>query len=172
MAQFRLDWLEQKRADWYIVTATDLSTGQKQTSVSINEMDKKTGKPAWKDWANMKAGDVLEGKLWQSQKGGWYLFPSQEDENANGVVVRSPNANFRANGATKGNQIAKAQQVKKENINEAMAQKEESVKQASTFRDATLLTVAELGSGAGDEQMRETWLRWRQFLLEQWSLPF
>lgn len=122
-------------------------------------------------WQNIHPGVVIEGIIKESN--GYKNF-EEMDENANGVAISAPNRGFYNPTGGKGAQIAQAQETRRRDVEMAQAQKEESVKQASTFRDATLLTVAELGTGAGDEQIRETWLRWRNFLLKNWELnePF
>lgn len=163
MAQFRVEWLKEEKPDWYKLSLTDLGTNEKHTSVSVNEVDKKTGKQAWKDWKNMKVGDVLSGKLWQSAKGGWYLFPSQEDENADGVVVRAP---FRGGGKAG---IGQAMEKKAENIREAQDNKERSIKIASTFSSATQITAALITQGRVDDVQFE-WLKWREWLLQNWDV--
>lgn len=171
MAQFEINWLTVKKPDWYELSLID-SQGSKLLNVSVNELDKKTGQQAWPDWKNIKAGQKIEGNLWTSPKGKTYLFPSQEDENAGGVVVRTTNGqNYSPRGSQKAAGAMQYQKAVSQSVEVAQDNKNESVKTSATFRDATLLTVCELGEGADTETIRETWLRHRAWLLANWDLP-
>jgi hypothetical protein len=68
--------------------------------------------------------------------------------------------------------FAKAQQFKTESIERAQKNKEDAIKLSSTFRDATLLTVAMLEKETEkltSDQVKHGWLHWRSWLLQQYD---
>lgn len=64
--------------------------------------------------------------------------------------------------------ITQAMEKKETSIKNFQENKEWSIIQAASFRDATLLTVAE--AQKGDIEFEFVWLRWRQWLAQNWEL--
>jgi len=70
--QFSIEWCEKKNADW--IKATLKEGNQVIQDVSINRLDKKTGKVAFEKFDEIMPGGTIEGELWRSDKGACYLF--------------------------------------------------------------------------------------------------
>jgi hypothetical protein len=113
------------------------------------------------NFSNLKEGDSVEGDMTKKEyqgKDSWTLNP-----------LARPSS-FKSGG--NGN-IAKLQEKKAEGIKQSQENRAEGVKVASTFRDATLITVAMLNkSQAPDsiDKVQEEWLYWRDWLWKNWDV--
>ncbi len=108
------------------------------------------------DWPNVAPGHQVEGNIVEKPNGQYLnktLYPVKENR-----------------PAPRGNNITKAQEVKRENIKEAQESKDISIKLSSTFRDATLITTAQMGTQHWDEaDIKKVWLEWRKWLIANWG---
>lgn len=136
---------------------TDESSG---IDYIISPKDKKTGAD-FPDWAEIAPGREVEGSPWQSKTNGkWYLFAPEPEKTYN-----------KAKWQPKGAEIAKAQEVKSQQISQAQDNKAESIKISGTARDATLLTIAEIQNNPEHANtFEETWLKWREWLLDNYEV--
>lgn len=73
-----------------------------------------------------------------------------------------------------GANIAKAQEVKAENIKEAQVRKNDAIARAGAFRDATLTTLQMLKDQPfpTDAEFKEAWRGWVKFFLNAADEPF
>jgi len=152
--QFSIEWCEKKNADW--IKATLKEGNQVIQDVSINRLDKKTGKVAFEKFDDIMPGGTIEGELWRSDKGACYLF-----------APRPQSAPKVGGGA--GIKVAMAEKAKA--IEHSQDRKDNSIQLSSTFRDATLLTVAQMGSSTdwSNEEVQNKWKMWRTWLMEQFG---
>lgn len=71
------------------------------------------------------------------------------------------------------NPYDEAREKKEDGIQLAQMRKDDSIKQSSTFRDATLLVVALMGQGGeerwAEDKMKEKWLSLRTWLVDHWE---
>lgn len=106
-------------------------------------------------WGLQVGDDIPDTLLTQNDKGYWNIIDPHKKPSAG-----------------RGD-FAKAQQFKAESIQRAQKNKEDAIKLSSTFRDATLLTVAQCTPESGfhvePESMKKTWLYWRSWLLQQYD---
>ena len=122
-----LDGVEVKNTDWKEISLTRES-GDKLTEVSVNRTSKKG--EVFPNFDNLQAGQTIEGELWQSPAGKWYLFPPRTAKTASGV-------------AYKAQVIEKAVERKEASIGRFQDSKEYSIKVSSTFRAAVDSAIAE-----------------------------
>jgi hypothetical protein len=151
--KFLVEWCEKKSPDWII--ATLLEGKQQITEVSINRNDKKTGKVAFEKFDDIMSGTEIEGELWKNQAGKHYLF--------------APRPQSAPRGGFGGVKVAMAEKAKA--IEHSQDRKDNSIQLSSTFRDATLLTTAQMKTGevwSNDEVMGK-WKMWRSWLMEQFG---
>ena len=113
------------------------------------------------NFADLKVGDVVEGDL--------KIVPNGQYVN-NTLNPISPAAKP-AGGAFKGNSgaITKAMDRKEAGIEKFQDNKSESVKIASTMRDAVLLAIAEFNQYNGHRTLDELVVKWRHWLFLQWD---
>lgn len=152
MAKHILDWVEKKNNDWVMAS---LQSGEKE--VSINRTSKKG--EVFPNFDNLAPGLEIEGELWQSQAGKWYLFPPK-------LNPMGP----RPQWAKKESTINKAMETKAQNIQTAQENREQGVKIASTMNKAIEIAIAENGQSpivATDFQERVKY--WRKWIYENWS---
>lgn len=160
MAKHKVTWLEKKNEDWVLVS---LETGQ--TEVSINRKSKKG--EAFPGFDSLAPGVEVEGELWQSTAGKWYLFPPRPQTPRGGVSRAS-------GGASKSKAIEDAQIRKAEQIDKFQSSKEESIRLAGCQRDAVLLTQTMFGNNiwsdpilSEDEKrniLKKEVIKWRNWL--------
>ncbi len=105
----KISWLEKKNEDWKIATLTNEAGAQFQ-NVSINRVSKKG--ETFPNFDTLTNSSEVDGVLWQSPKGGWYLFPPKPETPQGGA----PRGN---GGAYKSKQIMEAMDTKARNIAEA-----------------------------------------------------
>lgn len=162
---FTIEWVENKSADWKIMT---LKTPQGATTegVSVNRVNKKG--EVFPNFDNLTPGATVDGELWQSTAGKWYLFAPKP----------SPMGGRPAWAGKKTADIGKAMDRKEESIEKFQSSKENSIKMAGAMRDATLLTIEEIhyaqskGEEITEKFVKETWSKWRTWLLGKSEEPF
>lgn len=118
--------VEDKSPDWKVVGLLN-DQNVAVENASVNRVDKKGLTFAAFD--QIKPGADLEASLWQSATGKWYIFAPREERPRTGSFKASPGA------------ITKAMETKSANIEKAQENKQEGIKLASAFRDATLLVI-------------------------------
>ncbi len=139
----------------------ETSTGKLKADLNLQSPDGvvSTGVTIWADFPNFAAlteGITTEGDIVEKQNGQYTnktLYPAR----TNTLGAKRPGA---------GN-IVKAMETKAKNIEAAQESKQEGIKISSTFRDATLISIAMLGRGESSisaSDMQETWLYWREWL--------
>lgn len=158
---YTIDWLEKKNNDWIVVSLTEGAvqegtTPGKYLQVSLNRIDKKTGQVGFPDFDNLRAGGEVEGEIWQSPKGGWYLFPPRKPKTG-------------GNPAFKSKQIEEAQNRKRGDIEHFQTNKEESIRLASAQRDAVLIVTTQMnnwGESVNDNELvQKEIIKWRNWFL-------
>lgn len=147
----KLDWLEKKDPNWIKATITN-EAGAQIKDVSINRISKKGD--VFPNFDSLMPGQEIEGVLWQSPKGPFYLFPPK----------LAATGNFRASGA-----ISKAMEKKEASIEKFQTNKEESIKLAGAQRDAVMIvTSRDSIKDCTDEHIENEVKRWRNwFLLDE-----
>lgn len=141
MATYKLEWVEKKGEDWVLAS---LESGEKD--VSINRTSKKG--EVFPNFDTLTPGMSVEGELWQSGAGKWYLFPPRPETNATG-------ANRGQGGAFKQKMIEDSMNKKNESITRFQGQKEESIKQMSAQRDAVLIVTTFYKDRIGNDPILE-----------------
>ena len=75
-------------------------------------------------------------------------------------------------GGSKSGMISKAQDTKRADIKDAQGNKQDGIKIASTFRDATLITLETFKDAPFDVTIfQDRWNHWRAWLWEQYDKP-
>lgn len=168
MSKYKLDWVEKKNIDWVVVSIE--GDGQPK-EVSINRKSK-TGE-LFPNFDGIQPGAEVEGELWQSNAGKWYLFPPKPITTPSGAPRGS-------GGAFKAQQIDKHETRKEGFIEKIVHTKEESIKMAGAQRDAVLIVVELLRSYPptefpGQDFVKSEIIKWRDWFLSdefQATLPF
>lgn len=145
--------LIKKSDEWYEVNLQ--KTDGTLIGASLNRTTKK-GVP-FPNFDTLAVGQEVEGRLWQSQAGKWYLFPPEQEKSRGG-----------ANSADKSQVIEKAQDRKNEFIGKTLDRKEESIKLAGAQRDAVLIVVAQINKGETqwtDSSIESEIVKWRNWFL-------
>ena len=151
MAKYKIEGLEKKNNDWLSLL---LESGEE---VSVSRVSKKG--EIFPNFDNLVPGGEVEGELWQSQAGNWYLFPPK----VNPMGTKPA-------WAKKESTITKAMETKAQNIQTAQENRELGVKIASTMNKAIEIALAENGQSpivAGDFQERVKY--WRKWIYENWD---
>ncbi len=115
MAQFKIEFLENKSADWKVATVTDES-GKTFQEVSINKTNKK-GEP-FPNFDGIMSGATIEANFWTSSAGKNYLF-APDKQNATG---KKPN--MERVMEKKASMIGEAQDKKAQNVSAAQDRNE------------------------------------------------
>ncbi len=158
---FTIDAIELKNADWAVADVHEgIEGGQSYQAVSLNRIDKNTGKVAFEDFDKFAAGYQFQGEPWKNASGKFYIF--------------APKPKAATGGRPGGAAITKAMETKNENIKEAQERKAESIALAGAMRDATQITLAELKDQPfpTTEDFQERWKFWVKWLLNQHNQPF
>lgn len=153
MSKYIVDWAETKTTSTgktYVQCVVKDEAGKEYENVKV-----------WNDnpqVRNAKPGESLDGSLEYSEQYKSYTFKAAE-------------GNLSRFGA-KPSGIKAAQERKNEMINGAMDRKENGMVLAATFRDATLITLAQLGSMPfTEEEFKAKWQSWRYWLKENFGDP-
>lgn len=146
--------MEKKSADWIVAT---LECGGNVTKdVSINRNDKKTGAVAFPTFDEIQSGRTVEGELWNSPAGKWYLFAPKASKSG-------------GNGAFRQKQIEDTMEKKAVYIGQAQGNKELGIKVSSTMRMAVDLVVAEGLEGRVEDGIKNAIQEWRAWLWMEWD---
>ncbi len=86
--------------------------------------------------------------------------------------VVDPNGKKRTGGGVESS-VKRSQDTKREDIAHAQDSKAESIRISSTFRDATLLTIAEMSKSDPSTivTMEDVWHKWRAWLWNSYDDP-
>lgn len=146
-----------KSNDWKLLTI-EMGANSYQSDVSVNRTGKKG--EVFPNFDAIAPGITVEGELWQSGQGKWYLFPPK--------VQKQGNSNF------KGQQIEKAMERKEQAIDTFQDKKNEAILRAGAFRDATLVSLASLRDQPfpSDEEYKAEWKKWVKYFLQKGDEPF
>ena len=165
MTKLKVEWIEVKAPDWKLATLIG-EDGKQITEVSINRTSKKG--EVFPSFDELASGHDVEGELWQSTAGKWYLFPPRPQTTPGG-------ASRGQGGAYKAKVMEEAMARKEVSIGKFQASKEESIKLAGCQRDAVLLTQTMFGNNIwsdpilSEEEKRSVLkkevIKWRDWLL-------
>jgi hypothetical protein len=147
--QITINWIEEKKAKSgkvYAIAQVKNESGAMFENVTI--FGDTPG------FAELKVGSVIEGDLLANDfnnKKGWKI------QVADAKPMRSPSG------------MTAAVREKSKNIEHAQDRKDESIQKSSTFRDATMITVALLNAHAAgkvidEADVKKDWESWRQWL--------
>lgn len=135
------------------------STGKVKADAVLKLPDGSLSKTVtiWADFPNfpsLAAGLPIEGDIVEKSQYAT-LYPP-----------KAPKTAYTPRSATN---IAKAQEVKGQQIEDAQTRKHDSIKVAGAMRDATLITLADLKDRPfpQDEDFKKAWKGWVDFLLQQ-----
>lgn len=152
--QYTITWIENGTTSTGKVKATATLLG---SDGIVNE-----NVTIWGDFPNfneLRPAGKVEGTIQVKQNGQYTnktLYPAQVPKKGNFA-------------------IKEAQATKREDIAHAQDRKEESIKEASIFRDATILTsayVTKQNLEVSFDTIKNTWVEFRKWLKEQQDLPF
>jgi len=159
---YNIKWVEKKNNSWIVASliegAVQGNKPAEYTEVSINRVNKKG--EVFPNFDEIQAGRDVEGEIWQSSGGKWYLFAPRAEKPATG-----------RSGAFKSQQITQAQDRKAQDIGKTLDRKEESIKLASAQRDAVLIvnTILQQSTSTGefgkDEEIKTEIIKWRNWFL-------
>lgn len=147
----KIEWVEEATT----------KTGKSYKKVST---DGKNSIPCWpwkvtpEFYASILPGAEVDGKIVVDGK-----FSSLES-----VIAKNANGTERPSGNWKEKSVEKAMDRKETGIKTFQESKEGGIMISSTFRDATLLTQAEM-TGASVEDLKSRWLAWREWLLQNFD---
>lgn len=156
MAKFHVDWFEKKNEDWVVLTLS--GEEGKHSEVSVNRVNKKG--ETFPNFDSIANGGEIEGELWQSGAGKWYLFAPKQPKS----------------GAFTKKLAEEKQAIIEGSVGRVLDRKEHSIALAGAQRDAVLLVTTFYKDIAEDpilgEQERETLLKkkivqWRDYLLSK-----
>lgn len=159
---YKVDWTELKTsvkgAQYMRATLTD-ETGQEYPEVTIFS--------SFPNFANIRPGEKISGIITAKDYKGKQSY-SLDIERTQGW-----GGQYKGNAGAKTAQIATAQEVKKENINQVLDRKDEAIRKASIIRDSSLITAAQIhGKNMQSAEIELYWKHWESFLQAQWDKPF
>jgi hypothetical protein len=151
MTKVMIEWTENKSNDWRICTIKEGT--QTITDVSVNRVNKKG--ETFPNFDGIIPGAEIECEIWKSPTGKTYMFAPR------------PQSAPRGGGA--GIKVAMAEKAKA--IEHSQDRKDNSIQLSSTFRDATILTAAQMKGSENwsNEEVQEKWKMWRTWLMEQFG---
>ncbi len=153
--KYSIIWSEKKNNDWMVATLRN-EAGIEYKDVSINRQNKKG--EVFPLFDSVMTGHTIEGEYWETpDKSKKYLFPPKV------ATTRS----FGGSGA-----INKAMEKKDASIARFQDNKEFSIKESASMRDAVQLAIAERELQPVPEDLEVLIKKWRKFILDNWSLPF
>ena len=171
---YKIIWLEQKSPDWIVANLQD-DKGQ-YASVSINRVSKQ-GVP-FPNFENLQNGGEVEGNLWLSPKGKYYLYAPNPEEGSE-LPPRAQTTTQRAY-TPKSSPIKQAMKQKEESIAKFQDSKENSIKLAGAQRDAVLIVTTMMqnlpaitSTMMGEDSIKEAIIKWRNWFLndEEFNSP-
>lgn len=169
MAKFKIEWSENKSADWKIISIKG-DDGKLTEDVSVNRVNKKG--EIFPGFDEVKVGNDVEGELWKSTSNKHYLFAPKK------VSTSSYNA-------PRGGGAVKAAEITRESVKEALDTKENSIRLSGAMRDAVLIVTTFYPNLEREENVidKETnvmakIIKWRNWILNNYGdakdtkLPF
>lgn len=149
---FRIQSVEDKSADWKIMTVIEAIEGGKtytETSVNRNNRD---GTVAFPDFDTFKEGATFNGEYWRNPAGKNYIFAPKPKP------------------ISRGTGITKAMETKAENIKVAQENKEHSIKVASAMRDSVIIAnaIMERADQYNLDTFAETFEVVKEWYLKEW----
>lgn len=158
MATYKVADVQEKNADWKVISI-EMSEGNFQEEVSVNRKNKK--EEIFPGFDDIKVNATVEGDLWQSGAGKWYLFAPKP---------KAPGGQRGGNAAA----ITKAQETKREDIKDAQERKAEAISRAGSMRDATLVSLACLKDSPfpTDSEFKVEWEKWYKYFMAKADEPF
>lgn len=158
--QYNVQWLEKKNDDWIVVQLVESATNGiplEYKDVSINRVNKKN--ETFPNFDDIQNGGTVEGELWKSEKGRYYLFAPK---------VRATGST----GAYKAQQIEKTMARKEESIEKFQDSKEQGIAISGAQRDAVLIVTMLFNSQnlppeeeIDKQQIKEEIIKWRNWFL-------
>lgn len=157
----RIEWTENKSKDWKICTVTK-PDGTTTENVSVNRMNKKG--EVFPNFDGIAPGADIEGELWRSDAGKWYLFaPKPKGE---GLGTRPAWVKPKAD-------MTRVMEKKQESIEKNMDVKNEAIKMAGAQRDAVLMVTTFYATQAlSEEELQAKVEYWYQYFINRLSQPF
>ncbi len=151
--KFIVTWIEKKNPDWSVAQLKDVDTPNlPYADVSINRTGKKG--EIFPNFDGIMNGGTVEGEIWQSAKGTWYLFPPK--------VVATGNSG-------RNSAMSKLVTQKQEGITKAQENKELGIMTSSTIRMAVDCALAEYNN-TPQEDIEAMILKWRKWFVDNWDL--
>src|SRR3990167_8447509 len=150
-----IDWIENKPT----------ATGKERAVCSLTAVsgEKYTNVTIWGDFPGFK--DLMPGSEVEGD-----VVPPKDPQY--GPTLYPPRKTTYTPRANRAGEIRTAMKEKAEGIEKSQDRKEMGIYTSSTFRDATLLSIAEKGDGVmTHEEMKSLWLRWRDWLAKQYDYP-
>lgn len=165
MAKFNISWLVKKNPDWIVAELTEVPLGTEYKEVSINRTNK------WGElfpgFDDLQPGRDVEGEIWQSGQGKWYLF-APKPQTTQGGAYSANKGGYTAKTNQIKQAIKQAQERKEESIGKTLDRKEESIRLSAAQRDAVLIVNTLLGKGEEpweDGAIKEAIIEWRNWFL-------
>lgn len=152
----------------YLILQTTPPSGRGPIKVNLEDERGKTLKfvTAWpRDWdiRDLIPGNSIFANIRSEIKNGYTNLTLDKDS---APERRSPSQPFKP-------QMAEVMEVKSQNIAKAQENKEAAIILSSTFRDATLMTVVQMGDNdmgvLQESDMKSIWKKWRAWLLDEYS---
>lgn len=138
-----------------VFLSCEVNDGKQTVTARLSEKQKDG--TLFPNFASISSGSVIEGNLWQSAKGYWYIFP--------------PKPETAKKGGFGGGNVSKLMDKKNESIEKHTDRKEEGIKISSTMRDAVLCAIAEYNKDKTDlSSLPELIEKWREFLWMHWDV--
>ena len=137
-----------KNDDWKLIGIED-STSKTTSEVSVNRKSKKG--ELFPNFDEIKVDAEIEGELWQSQAGKFYLF--------------APKPQTSSSGGSKSAFVEKTMARKEESIGRFQDKKEEAIALSSAQRDAVLIVTARGLDAMTVDDIKSEILQWRNWFL-------
>lgn len=147
--KIKIEWLETKNPEWKVATITH-PDGAK-IDVSINKVSKKG--EHFPNFDTLKADDEVEGELWQSEKGTWYLFPPKPVSNKPAFVGGG----------------MKMMEQKARNIEQAQERKAESISYFNSVNSAIALVSKFDIDNMSEAELKVKLRVWRDWFLSEYK---
>ncbi len=151
MSIYTIEWLESKQT----------STGKNKYDVTLKDdkgvvTDKVTIWEGFPDFANLRPGHTIDADIVVKQNGQYTNKTAYQTKTY-------------SQWKPKAGSIAKAQEVKGEQIHQAQENKELGIKVSSTIRMAVDLAIAEHGEGKTDVTYQNSIKNYRAWLWTEWD---
>lgn len=158
---YNIRWVEVKNDDWKVVSLVDAATSGDQSPVDYKDISvnrKSKSGELFPNFDDIQAGRDIEGDIWKSPTGKWYLFAPKPKKVGGG-----------GGGAFKQAQIKEVMDKKNEFIGKTLDRKEDAIKLASSQRDAVLMVSTLINSKhwttLGENDYKRIIIEWRNWFL-------